>query len=286
MALSICCCGLLGPEPWEKVSAGYGTTWLHKPGADRFEKISPFLLALTLQACQEAPATVAHDVDAKPLNNIRASYPETMEKLGIDGSASLRCMVTKIGTTTDCRVTQSSRAEFAQAALNYAAAARFEPATRNGVPVQGHHTYNINFSIVRKPRDAPGLLHYACSGDKIGVVLGCRPVEAGAPTVDAPKHAQDDGWQVDFTFTLIPDPARHASVSFLELNYPGEPRKQLPLSDVERSYYFKCPRKIPRTGSCVRIAPEDLATMTKDTSVSLIAVGVAVNGVLNTAPPS
>lgn len=238
-----------------------------------------FLLALTLQACAETSGTIVPDIGAKPMSNVAPVYPKTMEKLGIEGSVSMNCIVTRAGVTEDCRVTRSTRSEFTQAALSYAAAARYTPATRNGVPTWSRQPYNINFKLTRKPADPPGLQHYLCVTDRIGVMLGCRLLKPTEPQ----QAAQYDNFLMKVVTAVMPDPNRHTSVSFLALRYPGNPQRQLPPSDVEVNAYFRCPRHPTHAGHCIRTATEDLVTVSKDTDVFLIAVGIAINGVISSA---
>ena len=249
------------------------------------------LLALTLQACQEAPETGARDVAVRPLNNVGPVYPPAMERLGLEGSVSLDCAITDTGTTADCRVIRSTRPEFAEAALRSVARTHFTPAVRHGVPVRiAHHILNINFTIAHSP--IVGLqtlvLHYVCAADTTGIVHNCRnfddkpgPFLEVATRLVASLHVLP----TLSAGRAVPDPARHIDVSILSMPYPGDPRVGLPLSDVQFTLYLKCARVPSGASRCGRVAPADIPAYVSQAGATLIDVGIGVTGIVAPSGP-
>jgi len=92
------------------------------------------------------PDTVA---GAKRLAGPALVYPARPLASGLEGWVDVQCDVDETGRTSQCAVIghEGSNA-FADAALPYVAAARYSPATHNGVPVtEPHHRFHIEFKL-------------------------------------------------------------------------------------------------------------------------------------------
>jgi len=82
-------------------------------------------------------------------------YPERAQRMGIEGQASISCLVTAEGTLTDCSVLSEDPPDqfFGNAALSMASLFKMKPQTINGQPVGGARiTVPIRF---RMPRPSP-----------------------------------------------------------------------------------------------------------------------------------
>lgn len=86
---------------------------------------------------------------SRPLNGVKLVYPEDMEAAGKEGRVILSCDVEPDGHTSNCHVVSSSGgSSFREEALHYVNSARYQPATRNGVPVkETGHRYTISFKL-------------------------------------------------------------------------------------------------------------------------------------------
>ena len=99
------------------------------------------------------PSVPDQVVSAKPISGPRLTYPLQMQQAGREGEADVSCLVMADGSTKDCVVTQSlGGSAFADAALDYTAHSRYQPATRNGVPFETRHRWTITFKL----SDTPG----------------------------------------------------------------------------------------------------------------------------------
>lgn len=94
-------------------------------------------------------------VSEKPISGPPLAYPLRMQQAGREGEVDVSCLVTTDGSTKDCAVTQSlGGSMFADAALDYAAHSRYQPATRNGVPFETRHHWTITFKLTATPGQA------------------------------------------------------------------------------------------------------------------------------------
>jgi protein TonB len=110
------------------------------------------MMLMSTVACAEPPPPPGAAVD------MMRYYPERASRLGIEGSAMIRCMVTVEGLLTDCTVVaeQPTDAGFGEAALNMSHLFKMKPATRDGVPVTaGPVSIPIRFQLPPTMPTAP-----------------------------------------------------------------------------------------------------------------------------------
>jgi protein TonB len=92
------------------------------------------------------PDTFAGSV---PLGGAKLAYPAIAQAHGQQGWVDLDCTVDEAGRTSNCSVVDHLGGQsFVDAAQSYVAAARYRPATHNGVPVvEQHHRFHIEFKL-------------------------------------------------------------------------------------------------------------------------------------------
>lgn len=86
---------------------------------------------------------------SRALNGVKMIYPKDMEAAGKEGRVILSCVIEPDGRTNSCNVVEAKGGQsFKEEALRYVAAARYRPATRNGVPVREmNHRLTISFKL-------------------------------------------------------------------------------------------------------------------------------------------
>lgn len=111
------------------------------------EKLPPPVAPPT--TAPQNPIVPDRPVSAKPVAGYPLTYPNSMLKQGIEGSAVAHCTVSVSGWTRDCRIASSTDPAFADAALAYVSRARYLPAIKDGVPVEDARDWTITFKVDR-----------------------------------------------------------------------------------------------------------------------------------------
>ena len=143
------------------------------------------MLAAGCAADPVASDATGMDTKVALLTTHGPTYPPNMEKLGETGTVSLDCTITRDGRARDCKVVEATNQQFTDAAKAYIAEARYQPATRGGMPVAvAHHTISINFRLSSKPLR----LVYDCSITPAGRARDCH---IQTPTADMPSVIGD-----------------------------------------------------------------------------------------------
>lgn len=93
------------------------------------------------------PSSVSYDTPPIPTYRATIEYPQTAE--GIDGTVTVKATVDANGNVVDARVEEGGNPALDEAALSAARKWRFQPATRNGVPIQAEVTIPFRFSTGR-----------------------------------------------------------------------------------------------------------------------------------------
>jgi protein TonB len=99
-------------------------------------------------APRTAPAAPDQNVSAVPLAAPPLAYPAEMQEEEREGKVTVSCDVDTTGHTSNCGVDRViGGQQFALSALKYVRAARYSPATHNGVAVPQRHTWVIIFRL-------------------------------------------------------------------------------------------------------------------------------------------
>ncbi|WP_167760248.1 energy transducer TonB [Paraburkholderia pallida] len=96
-----------------------------------------------------APSVPDTEVSARPIAGKPLVYPPRMRDQEHEGSVDFDCAIEADGSTSDCHlVSVEGGDDFVESARNYLQAARYRPATHNGVSVrQAHHKIHVEFRL-------------------------------------------------------------------------------------------------------------------------------------------
>jgi TonB family protein len=107
-------------------------------------------------------------------------YPNRAQRMGIEGSARIECLVTPDGLASNCDilVEQPTDQGFGPAALKLSRLFRFRPETRDGMPVSGRVIIPVRFAL---PPDAPPEHHPNWLDRLLGKTYPPDPPSPSAP---------------------------------------------------------------------------------------------------------
>jgi TonB family protein len=84
---------------------------------------------------------------ARPLEQAKPLYPFAMLRSGLQGEVVVQFMVNPSGRVQEAAIVRSNNPAFDQPALDAVRQWRFQPATRNGQPVESHHQVPVIFAV-------------------------------------------------------------------------------------------------------------------------------------------
>lgn len=246
--------------------------------------------------CAVTPAPVVH-TDVAVLVPPHPTYPPELEAVGVEGSVAINCTVNAAGATEACVVASSTDHRFDTAALAAIRAARYLPATENGVPVQQtHHTFRINYRLRRQsPLKVTG--RFDCTVGPEGHAHGCT-------TPDGKRTQEELLMMTSFIHSLsvaprvlngqpVEDPHRVIEVWMIVTPVVGaEGTLMLPPSDVQVNYLLSCKRhETAGAPSCTRIGASALPAAHEPAfgedeteQPSILRVSLGLKGYLPIAP--
>lgn len=105
------------------------------------------LIAATAPSQQDQPASPAEIEPPKPIYKVDPSHPEELFQQGVEGHAVITFTVDMFGSVADPEVESASHEEFGLAALLAASEWIFEPATKNGVPIEARARLPFHFNL-------------------------------------------------------------------------------------------------------------------------------------------
>ncbi len=85
--------------------------------------------------------------EAKPVQTVRATYPPTALRMGLEGDVALSISIDSEGNVTDAEIIKSGGTAFDDEALKAVKQARFEPAQNEGTNVPAVFTYVYRFRL-------------------------------------------------------------------------------------------------------------------------------------------
>ena len=116
-----------------------GFEWIYNPGDVPFDPPEP---------PSASPVKVGGDVRApRIIHQVPPVYPVLVRKAGIQGMVVLEAIINKLGYVTDVKVIGSLNTLCDQAAMDAVRQWRFEPGTRDDVPVDVIYSLTIRFQL-------------------------------------------------------------------------------------------------------------------------------------------
>ena len=244
-------------------------------------------LSVLVSACADQGTPGVPPTGPVPINNARLVYPKALEALGIEGSTWAECNVTSAGTTEDCHVLTSTDPRFDASTLAYVNSARYQPATRNGVPVRAeHHVFQVNY-VMHRDGVAPMTTRYACAVDRFGSVRSCAVIGKNLPFMASVTQAITSSRFVPSVVDgkAVADPARRIDVAMSITSYPDGVMAPLPPSDMQIDVYMSCRSEADATFTeqrphCTRISPADLSSVDPSDGARIMRISIGFSGLV------
>jgi TonB family protein len=164
-------------------------------GAATFGPTGPIMAAVAELATQpEAAKVYTHlDVDKEPiaLSQVKAEYPGSLKRAGIEGAATIAFTVDAHGIPREVRSIKPTDRLFAEAAVAAVKQLRYLPGMKNGQPVATAMELPFNFHIRPTREAAPAVMTSSATPAAKSALAGPTAVNPSHTAITTPYAPQD-----------------------------------------------------------------------------------------------